>query len=83
MNGTMLWFNAAKGVGLICAGDEERLPVDLNAFRPGEAPAGRCAGREVMFDTVGSSEELQAVNVRFIPEAAVRRARSRHGSRPR
>jgi cold shock CspA family protein len=82
MNGTMLWFNAAKGFGLISAGDEERLPVDLSGFRPGEAPAGRCAGREVVFETVGSSGEQQAVNVRFIPEAASRRARSRHGRRP-
>jgi cold shock CspA family protein len=84
MNGKMLWFNAAKGFGLICTEDDERLHVDASAFAAGELPEGRCAGREVVFEfALGDGDEKRAVNVRFPAETASRRARVRQGSRPR
>ena len=79
----MLWFNTAKGFGLICTEDDERLHVDASAFEVGEVPQGRCAGREVVFDFAPNGDEKQAVNVRFAAETASRRARVRQGSRPR
>ena len=82
-SGKMLWFNAAKGFGLICTEEDERLHVAERGFRPGEVPHGRCAGREVVFDVVVHDGDRQATNVRFCPEAASRRARGRQGSRPR
>ena len=82
-NGKMLWFNAAKGFGLICTEEDERLHVAEIGFQPGEVPHGRCAGRDVFFDVVGDDGDKQAVNVRFCPETDSRRARGRQGSRPR
>lgn len=79
----MLWFNAAKGFGLICTEDEERLHVAASAFEAGEVPEGRCAGREVVFDFALNGGEKQVVNVRFLAETVSRRARVRQGSRPR
>ena len=81
--GKMLWFNAEKGLGLICTEEEERLHVFESSFRPGEVPEGRCAGREVVFDFHLNGGEKHAVNVSFSPEIASRRARQRHGGRPR
>jgi cold shock CspA family protein len=82
-NGKMLWFNAAKGMGLICTEDDERLHVDASGFDAGEVPEGRCAGREVVFDYALNGGEKHAVNVRFTAESVSRRARVRQGSRPR
>lgn len=84
MNGKMLWFNAQKGFGFICTEHDERVYVAHSGFQPGEAPAGRCAGQEVVFDLVvqKDDDDIQAVNVRFSPKAAGRRARRRRGSRP-
>ena len=80
-DGRMLWFNAAKGFGLIGTEEGERLLVARSGFRPGEVPEGRCAGREVSFDVIARDGDYHAMNVRFPPEVAVRRARRRHGSR--
>jgi cold shock CspA family protein len=82
-SGKMMWFNVAKGFGLICIEEDERLHVDVTAFQPGEIPQGRCAGREVVFDVVVHDGEKKAANVRFRTETASRRARGRQGSRPR
>ena len=82
-SGKMLWFNAAKGFGLICTEEDERLHVAERGFDGGGSHSGRCAGREVIFDVVVHKGERQATNVRFCPEAASRRARGRQGSRPR
>jgi cold shock CspA family protein len=79
----MLWFNAEKGFGFICTVDDERLYVAEAGFSPGESPRGRCAGREVVFDLSVSGDERKAVNVRFPAKADARRARRRHGTRPR
>jgi cold shock CspA family protein len=83
VNGKMLWFNATKGFGCICTEDEERLHVAISGFQPGEAPIGRCAGRDVVFDLVARSGDVQAVNVRFPADVTPRRARRRYGTRPR
>jgi cold shock CspA family protein len=82
-DGRMLWFNAAKGCGLIGTEEGQRLPVARSGFQPGEVPEGRCAGREVLFDVIARDGDYQAMNVRFPPEAAVRRARRRYGARQR
>jgi cold shock CspA family protein len=76
----MLWFNAGKGFGFISTEDEERVRVAESAFRPGEVPQGRCAGREVFFDVHGEGDERHATNVRFAPAADSRRARRRGSS---
>jgi cold shock CspA family protein len=83
MNGKMLWFNTGKGFGFICTEADERVYVAESGFPPGEAPVGRCAGRDVIFDVVVHSGDEHAVNVRFPPEDATRRARRRQGNRPR
>jgi cold shock CspA family protein len=82
-NGKMLWFNPAKGRGLIRTEENERLHVAETGFQPGEVPQGRCAGREVAFDFSVRDGERQAVNVRFLPEVDSRRARMRQGNRRR
>jgi cold shock CspA family protein len=78
MNGKMLWFNSEKGFGFICTEADERLHVTESGFRPGEIPVGRCAGRGVVFDVVGGSDDAHAVNVAFAPDESPRRARRRH-----
>ena len=81
MNGKMLWFNAEKGFGFIHTEDEERLYVAHDGFEPGQVPAGRCAGRDVVFERRADETGAQAVNVVFPPQADARRARRRQGSR--
>ena len=81
MNGKMLWFNAEKGFGFIRTEDEERLYVAQDGFEPGQVPAGRCAGRDVVFERVVDAGGAQAVNVAFPPETEIRRARRRQGAR--
>ena len=82
-NGKMLWFNAEKGLGCICTAQGDRLSVAESGFEPGEAPRGRCAGRDVVFDVIGFAGGHHATNVRFSPEPDARRARARHANRPR
>jgi len=77
----MLWFNAEKGFGFIQTEEDERLYVPHSGFVPGEAPVGRCAGRDVVFERVVHGGDAQATGVTFPAEAASRRARPRQGSR--
>jgi cold shock CspA family protein len=78
VNGTMLWFNQVKDLGVVTAEDGERLPILGTGFAAGERPEGRCAGAAVSFDVAERGEERQAANVRFVAEVAPRRARMRH-----
>lgn len=69
----MLWFNADKDLGVLCAEDGERLEVSGAAFAPGEKPLGRCRGLPVRFESVNG--EINAVA--FLPDPNPRRARAR------
>lgn len=79
-HGKMLWFNEVKGYGFIRTAEGERLYVAANGFRAGEAPVGRCAGREVSFDRLAADGDARAVNVLFPSFVEPRRARMRHRS---
>jgi cold shock CspA family protein len=81
MKGKMLWFNAEKGFGLIETDAVGRVHVAHSGFEPGQAPSGRCAGREVTFDRVVRAGEPTAVNVSFLPETTAGRARTRSSAR--
>jgi cold shock CspA family protein len=81
VNGKMLWFNAEKGYGFIRTEHDERLYVARNGFQPGQAPAGRCAGRDVVFERVVREGDTRAISVAFPPESSAGRARRRHGTR--
>jgi len=80
MRGTMIWFNAEKGFGFIRTEADERLYVAASGFLPGEPPAGRCAGKEVVFDREAGADDARAVNVVFATVVDIRRARQRRGS---
>ena len=69
----MLWFNAEKDLGVLCAEDGERLEVPGTAFAPGEKPLGRCSGLAVRFEAVDG--EINAIS--FVQEPNPRRARMR------
>ena len=71
---TMLWFNEAKDFGALRTGDGERIEVLGTAFLPGEKPVGRCAGKEVEFESLGGAPSAVA----FVPVLSPRRARRRH-----
>jgi hypothetical protein len=73
IRGTMLWFNAAKDVGVLEAGDGERIEVPGSAFLPGEKPVGRCAGKAIEFEP----GEDAVTRVAFLSEPNQRRARRR------
>jgi cold shock CspA family protein len=78
MEGTMLWFNPAKGHGFIQTDEGERLRVDQDGFAAGQPLGDRCRGTRVSFDrTAEQVEEARAVNVLVLPLFAARRARSR------
>jgi hypothetical protein len=74
----MLWFNEAKGSGMVVTDGDEKLVVYRGDFAAGTAPEGRCGGRPVTFDRIEGSETAQAVNVEFAPVTDPRRARLRH-----
>ena len=78
MQGTMLWFNDSKDVGVITTEDGERVPVEGGAFEQGQRPKGRCAGTPVAFRLDGDEHARHAVDVTMIAEVAPRRARMRH-----
>ena len=78
MQGTMLWFNLEKGYGFIHTEQDERLYVARSGFFPGHEPERRCKGRAVSFDRVVAEGDAQAVNVAFVKEPELRRARMRH-----
>ena len=74
MRGTMLWFNSTKDLGALQTAEGERMHVPGEAFGPGERPVGRCAGREIEFESRGGDVS----GVAFVPELSPRRARARH-----
>ncbi len=69
----MVWFNAAKDVGVLRMALGERVDVPGSAFLPGEKPVGRCSGRAVEFER----SEGAVARVAFVPEPNPRRARRR------
>ena len=71
MRGTMLWFNEAKDLGALRTDDGVRIELPGTAFRRGEKPVGRCAGRLVEFER----REGGLGAVAFVPEVRPRRAR--------
>jgi cold shock CspA family protein len=77
----MIWFNEEKGLGFISTEEGERLHVGADAFAPGAAPVGRCAGVVVEFNVVEADGERTAGDVVLVEEAAPRRARRRQGHR--
>jgi hypothetical protein len=89
MEGTMLWFNPAKGHGFIDTDAGERLRVDEDGLAVGQTLADRCSGTRVTFDRItlpapaaahdsdDHSEEARAVNVMIVPSTDARRARRR------
>jgi cold shock CspA family protein len=79
MNGTILWFNGVKDVGVITTEAGERVSFLGTGFADGERPAGRCAGAAVTFRIAERGAEPQAEDVRLTPEVAPRRARMRSG----
>lgn len=74
VQGTMLWFNAAKDYGVLRTEEGERIDVAGTAFLPGEKPSGRCAGKLVEFEPLEGS----AGRIAFVSELSQRRARLRH-----
>jgi len=77
VNGTMLWFNEAKGHGYVRTEDGERLHVDRGGFVGGAPPVGRCAGLPVRLRVDEQNGERIAVDVSLVVEERPRRARRR------
>jgi cold shock CspA family protein len=78
VEGTMLWFNAAKRHGFIRTDEGERLRVDHDGLAAGQSLGDRCRGARVRFDrSADGVEETRAVNVSVMPLFAARRARLR------
>jgi hypothetical protein len=73
VGGTMLWFNEEKDLGALRTDDGERIEVPGTAFRRGEKPVGRCAGKIVEFEAVGGV----VTQLAFVEEATGGRARLR------
>ena len=80
MQGTMLWFNPAKGHGFIHTEEGERLYVAQSGFLPGHSPEPRCKGREVSFERENGEGNPQAVGVSFVARDEPPRARLRTAS---
>ena len=79
MDGKMLFFNETKHLGRIETEEGERVTVRRSAFRPGEAPVGRCSGLAVRFELEEGEEGREAVDVWVVPERLHGRARRRSG----
>jgi cold shock CspA family protein len=77
MEGTMLWFNEVKDLGVITTADGERVPVHGSGFA-GPKPQGRCMGMPITYRIAGENGTRIAVDVTLAPEIAPRRARMRH-----
>lgn len=79
VNGTMVWFNAAKRHGFLRTEEGERLRVDASGFAPGQLLADRCCGTRVRFERVDGEQDeaARAVGVTLLPLMAERRARMR------
>ena len=76
VRGKMLWFNEVDDVGSIETDDGQRVHVHRSGFA-GEAPVGRCAGLDVMFELETAEGRLAAVDVVVVAEASQARARMR------
>ena len=70
----MLWFNMSKDLGMLRSDEGDRIEVPGEAFSSGARPVGRCAGKEVEFD----SRNGVVSSVAFLTELSPRRARRRH-----
>lgn len=79
MEGTILWFNLVKDLGLIATEEGDRFPLLGTAFADGERPTERCTGAGVTFRVELRGDERRAEDVRFVTEVAPRRARMRSG----
>jgi cold shock CspA family protein len=77
MNGTMLWFNPAKGHGFVRTEDGERLLVQADGLTPGNLFGEKCAGTDVIFERVELPSGPCATALVIVPELEPRRARSR------
>lgn len=78
MEGTMIWFNAAKRHGFVQTDEGERLRIDEAGLAPGTLFGDRCRGTRVRFERVsGEPGEARAVDVSLVPLMAARRARMR------
>jgi hypothetical protein len=75
MQGELLWFNEARGDGVIRADDGRDVPVLREGFADGRGPVGRCGGTRVSFEL--ASADFRAVSVSYLPAEVVRRARLR------
>jgi cold shock CspA family protein len=80
VNGTLIFFNPAKGHGYIRTENGERLLVHAEGFSPGHLLGDRCAGTRLDFDRIepDGGDEPYAINVEVVPLVAARRARARH-----
>jgi cold shock CspA family protein len=78
INGSLVWFNEAKDVGVIDTEGGERIRVDGAAFPEGKG-IGRCHGTKVTFEIADGPEGRTAVDVVLVPIEAQRRARRRRG----
>lgn len=81
MKGTMLWFNEAKGYGLIEVETGARLRVRESAFVAGHVPVGRCRGLEVQFSLHPEGDGYVAAKVSQSPPVDQRRTTHHHSSR--
>ena len=78
MEGTMIWFNAAKRHGFVETDEGERLRIDEAGLARGTLFGDRCRGTRVRFERVsGEPGEARAVDVSQVPLMAARRARMR------
>jgi cold shock CspA family protein len=78
MEGTMIWFSAAKRHGFIQTDEGERLRVDVSGLAAGALLGDRCRGTRVRFErTSGDGDGARAVGMTPAPLMAARRARSR------
>ncbi len=81
MRGQMLWFNEAKGYGLIETGTGERVYVHQSGFLPGEVTVGRCKGLEVDSPLGSDAGEDVATGVPRSPKIDQRRTTRHHNAR--
>jgi cold shock CspA family protein len=77
----MLWFNEAKGCGLIEAETGARVQVRDSAFVAGHVPVGRCRGLEVEFTLRGGAGGDVAADVSRSPAVDQRRTTHHRGAR--
>lgn len=76
VQGTMLWFNEVKNLGVIETEADGRFDVHGDDFASGDKPVGRCKGMPVSFTASDEPDERRALRVSVIPEQDTKRARS-------